>query len=103
MTENLSSPAAEQTSPEQQAAEPTAAQRPAKPFAPVYIDDGNPDPSEIKIMRVNKDKKIPNWLFILIIVMMALVFPLLIFTSVIGGKDPSAVGQVMELARVLLA
>lgn len=62
-----------------------ASQRPEKLFRPVYAEDGNPDPSEIKILRVDREKTIPNWLFALVILLMAAVFPLLIFLGLLGG------------------
>lgn len=80
--------------------------RPAKLFAPVYDDDfDGPDPSEIKVFRVDRTKKVSNFVFILVILLMAVVFPLMIFLNLLSARQAGGetVGQLLELARIFLS
>ena len=80
--------------------------RPAKLFAPVYDDDfDGPDPSEIKVFRVDRTKKVSNFVFILVILLMAVVFPLMILLNLLSARQAGGetVGQLLELARIFLS
>lgn len=80
--------------------------RPARLFAPVYDDDfDGPDPSEIKVFRVDQNKKVSNFVFVLVIILMGAVFPLMIFLSMFSARQAGGgdtVGQIVELARIFL-